>query len=97
MFSRDVISFKPEQYQVGLSSAIGVTVSPGQLNVAIQWISGGTLFIGGSSQFVGASGFMLVNAGDGPLKLDLSGTFWLNAAGATVVCSVLKGISSGNQ
>ena len=83
-----------QRVNIGLSSIIGVTVSAGQLGCIFQFISGGSLEIGGATLTWG-NGFIV--APGSALNLNQSSTFYLAASGATAVCQVLKSLSQGNE
>ncbi len=88
----DLLSLVGERIIVGLSSIIGVTVAPGQLGGILKYSSGGTLWIGGLTLSVNA-GYLV--GGSESLSLDVCGTYYLAASGATVVTYSLRGRSGG--
>ena len=72
-------------FSIGLSAIVSVPVQPGQIGVRLNNVSGGTLFISGATGI--ASGYVLPS---GDRYMDMAGDFYLSAAGATVVCSLIR-------
>lgn len=83
-----------EKIAVGLSSIQGVTLLPGQVSSYLKFSSGGTLWMGGATLTWG-NGYHVAAAETVPFNL--GGTFYLAAAGATVVVYLLRGRSAGYE
>lgn len=89
-----IAGFEPYSVAVGLSSLIGLTVMPGQINLSMQYMSGGTLRIESYGASLGSmQGFIVPT--NAILTFDTIGTVWLSSAGATSIVQVLVGRSQG--
>lgn len=88
----DIGSLVGQRVIVGLSTITGVTLAAGQSAVQLKILSGSSLEIGGASLTWGAGYLLGVNE---VISLDMNGTFYLAATGATVVACVLKGRTQG--
>lgn len=88
----DLQSLVGAQIIIGTSAIVGVTVTPGQLGGILKYSSGGTLWVGGASLTWGNGYLVTTNEA---LSLDVVGTYYLAAAGATVVAYSLRGRSGG--
>jgi len=89
----------PETLVIGASTACDVLPLPGQNRVWLQYGSGGTLFILGTSitegsTFASAQRF-LVPFTTTPFLIPLSGILKLGSNGATTTCFLLRGRSDG--
>lgn len=68
---------------VGLSSVFGLTGLPGQIGIKVQYLSGGTLEIGGASLTWGQGAIMPTLVA--PEVIQTAGTIYLVASGATTI------------
>lgn len=87
-----------QRLNVGVSAIIGVTAVPGQLSVALQYMSGGTLEIfnpvyGFTGTPVTGQGYPIVAGA--AFGFDCAGTFFLASTGATSVVAVMRGLAKG--
>lgn len=92
----------PERINVGLSSIIGVSAAIGQVDISIKLLAAsGSLEIGGTYAYSGGT-YAAFTWGNGyllgtseVLKLNMQGTFWLAATGATVTALIMRTQSPG--
>lgn len=82
--------------------AVGVTGLPGQERIYLQHLSGGTTVIvpaalSGFSVILSgySAGFAIPTSPVLPMKLDISGTFYLTASGSTALVQVVRMRSQG--
>lgn len=88
----DVFSFQGSVLAVGLSSIVEVPVDAFQNSCTFKYISGATLWVGGSTLTWGV-GYPM---GTGEtISVDLSGSIFFAAAGSTALIGVLKCRSAG--
>lgn len=86
-----VSSIQSARVNVGLSALVGITVGPSQSGLIVDYISGGSLLIGGESMTGASTGFLIK---DGlPFSGSMVGTVYLLAVGSTAIAQWVKGIT----
>lgn len=88
----DVYALVGTPLYVGLSAIIGVTIQSGYCATVVKYASGGSLEIGGSSMSWGTGYLFGVNEA---VSINMRGTFFLAATGATATVYLLTGLSQG--
>lgn len=98
MAREDILSVQGGNFFVGLSSVIGLTAVPNQMNLFITAVAAGSsgLFVGGASLAVGTAGLTAgyqLSTGQ-ILSIPYCGTLNFSAAGSTATVSYLIGLAS---
>lgn len=96
--SRDDVSGSwSARYAVGLSAPLAIPAIAGQNAISLKLLSGGTLEIGGATTTNQTWGSLYPIAAGEIINIDMSGTFYLWASGATCVAAILRGRTSGTE
>lgn len=85
-----------DKVTVGLSGAISLTGMPSQSALLIKYVSGGSLEVGGLTNYAGATfswgnGYLMGTSE--ALSLNCGGNVYLRATGATAICGVIRTIT----
>lgn len=92
--SQNITSLIGQVVTIGGSSIVGITVMPGEISLFVQYLSGGTIWVGGSTLSIG-TGYLWDVSNIKALSFeDFSGTVYM-IAGVTAQISVLYGRSPG--
>lgn len=88
----DIYGVIGKRLHIGVSAIIGITIVPGQNSQLIKYFTGGSLEIGGATLTWGI-GYLF--GGNEAVALDVRGTYYLCATGATATVMLLGGKSMG--
>lgn len=97
MSRKDVFGAWSKRYVLVPDSILEVPAISGQIAVTIKLLSGGTLEIGGSTLIGQTFGDLYPLSASEVFNMDMSGTFFLWASGATCVVAIERGRSDGTQ
>lgn len=91
----DIFGSWSKRYTVGTNTILAIPPISGQNSISIKLVSGGTLEIGGATLVGQTFGDMYFLSSSEILSMDMSGTFYLWASGATCIAAILRGRSAG--
>ena len=86
----------PQRFNVGLSAILGIANIPGQLAIAIQYYSGGTLEIVNPNTNISWGQGWLVPA-NSIVSMDTNSTVYLASSSATTTVGILRAQGQGFQ
>lgn len=97
MSRTDVFGSWSKQYTLATNTILELPAISGQVAVTIKLLTGGTLEIGGPTMTGQTFGTLYPLSSSEVFNMDLAGSLYLYASGATCVVAIARGRSDGTQ